>query len=177
MSAITSQFGVSLRTARKWLARHRDEGLLGLHDRSSRPHSSPRADGAGHRIGHEGVAAAALDMRADRGGRRGERCHSRSDPTAGWSIAAGGVSVRRRWCSVMNIRVPVSSSISTPRSLAGSPALAIASRGRAGNVNRHHGIGWDVLHIAVDDYSRVAYVELLAMSRLAGGNNLMLVHS
>ena len=31
--------------------------------------------------------------------------------------------------------------------------------GRVGNVNRHQGIGWDVLHIAVDDYSRVAYVE------------------
>jgi len=34
--------------------------------------------------------------------------------------------------------------------------------GRAGNVDRHHGIGWDLLHIAVDDYPRVAYVELRA---------------
>ena len=34
--------------------------------------------------------------------------------------------------------------------------------GRAGNVNVHHGIGWEYLHIAVDDHSRVAYVELLA---------------
>ena len=33
--------------------------------------------------------------------------------------------------------------------------------GRAGNVNVHHGIGWEHLHIGVDDHSRVAYVEVL----------------
>ena len=37
--------------------------------------------------------------------------------------------------------------------------------GRLGNVNRHQGIGWDCLHVAVDDHSRVAYVELLADDR------------
>jgi transposase InsO family protein len=37
--------------------------------------------------------------------------------------------------------------------------------GRAGNVNLHHGIGWECLHIAIDDHSRVAYVELLADER------------
>jgi transposase InsO family protein len=43
--------------------------------------------------------------------------------------------------------------------------------GRAGNVNIHHGIGWECLHIAVDDHSRVAYVELLGDDRglTAGG--------
>jgi transposase InsO family protein len=33
--------GVSVRTAFKWLARFRDEGIEGLRDRSSRPHRSP----------------------------------------------------------------------------------------------------------------------------------------
>ena len=33
--------GVSRRTAYKWLARYRAEGVAGLHDRSSRPHVSP----------------------------------------------------------------------------------------------------------------------------------------
>jgi len=37
--------------------------------------------------------------------------------------------------------------------------------GRAGNVYRHHGIGWECLHVAVDDHSRAAYVELLADER------------
>src|SRR5262245_58470441 len=40
---LASQLGVSLRTTRKWLARYRTEGVAGLNDRSSRPHSSPRA--------------------------------------------------------------------------------------------------------------------------------------
>ena len=34
---------VSVRTARKWVRRHRAEGEPGLLDRSSRPHSSPNA--------------------------------------------------------------------------------------------------------------------------------------
>jgi transposase len=34
--------GISRATAYKWLRRHRDEGELGLFDRTSRPHRSPR---------------------------------------------------------------------------------------------------------------------------------------
>jgi transposase InsO family protein len=30
-----------------------------------------------------------------------------------------------------------------------------------GAVNRHHGIGWEALHVAIDDASRLAYTELL----------------
>jgi hypothetical protein len=41
--------GVSLRTVRKWLARHRSEGDPGLLDRSSRPRRSPPSIGAGWR--------------------------------------------------------------------------------------------------------------------------------
>jgi len=32
-------------------------------------------------------------------------------------------------------------------------------------VNVHDGLGWECLHIAVDDHSRVAYVELLIDDR------------
>lgn len=35
--------GVSVRTAYKWLKRYRDEGVPGLHNRSSRPHRCPQA--------------------------------------------------------------------------------------------------------------------------------------
>ena len=37
----------------------------------------------------------------------------------------------------------------------------IAGR-RRGAINRHHGIGWEALHVAIDDASRLAYIELLA---------------
>ncbi|MGE5713876.1 MAG: IS481 family transposase [Betaproteobacteria bacterium] len=33
---------------------------------------------------------------------------------------------------------------------------------RPGAINRHHGIGWEALHVAIDDASRLAYTELLA---------------
>ena len=39
--------GVSVRTVRKWLARHRCEGAAGLLDRSSRPRPLAAADGRG----------------------------------------------------------------------------------------------------------------------------------
>lgn len=35
-------FGISVRTVYKWLARYRSEGISGLQNRSSRPHSCPR---------------------------------------------------------------------------------------------------------------------------------------
>jgi hypothetical protein len=33
---------------------------------------------------------------------------------------------------------------------------------RPGAINRHHGIGWEALHICIDDASRLAYSEILA---------------
>ena len=42
VAVVAAGFGVSERTAFKWLARFREEGLQGLHDRSSRPKCSPR---------------------------------------------------------------------------------------------------------------------------------------
>ena len=39
---VAHEMGVSRPTAYKWLRRYRSEGEAGLHDRSSRPHSSPR---------------------------------------------------------------------------------------------------------------------------------------
>ena len=54
-----------------------------------------------------------------------------------------------------------SSSTSTPRCWGGSdPAAGTGSTGaRLGD--RHRGIGWDRVHIAIDDHTRLAYVEEL----------------
>ena len=38
--------GLSERTARKWQRRHAVQGVAGLHDRSSRPHTCPRCSDA-----------------------------------------------------------------------------------------------------------------------------------
>src|SRR3990170_2552458 len=42
MSTLCQQYGVSRKTGYKWLQRLRGEGWEGLHDRSRRPHRSPR---------------------------------------------------------------------------------------------------------------------------------------
>jgi len=41
--AVSVALGVCPRTVRKWVKRHRDEGVAGLADRSSRPHRLYRA--------------------------------------------------------------------------------------------------------------------------------------
>ncbi|MER5325168.1 helix-turn-helix domain-containing protein [Streptosporangium roseum] len=38
---VARRFGVSRQTVHRWLSRYRDQGLDGLSDRSSRPHTSP----------------------------------------------------------------------------------------------------------------------------------------
>lgn len=42
ITQLCRQFGISRKTAYKWLQRYRQEGEAGLQDRSRRPHSSPR---------------------------------------------------------------------------------------------------------------------------------------
>ena len=43
MTELAAQYGISRKTAYKWLERYDAEGALGLGDRSRRPHTSPRA--------------------------------------------------------------------------------------------------------------------------------------
>src|SRR5262245_5154678 len=43
MTELAAQYGISRKTAYKWLERHDAEGLDGLRDRSRRPHESPHA--------------------------------------------------------------------------------------------------------------------------------------
>ncbi|MER5327114.1 integrase core domain-containing protein [Streptosporangium roseum] len=41
VTEVARRFGVSRQTVHRWLSRYRDQGLDGLSDRSSRPHTSP----------------------------------------------------------------------------------------------------------------------------------------
>ena len=43
MTELAAQYGISRKTGYKWLDRHDTEGVLGLQDRSRRPHHSPHA--------------------------------------------------------------------------------------------------------------------------------------
>src|SRR5437879_3449080 len=43
MTELAAQYRISRKTGYKWLGRHEEEGVLGLQDRSRRPHHSPHA--------------------------------------------------------------------------------------------------------------------------------------
>ena len=60
----------------------------------------------------------------------------------------------------------MSSSTSTSRSSAASAPWDIASPAdKPGVVNRHLGIGWEYVHVCIDDASRVAFVQVMANQR------------
>ena len=46
MTELAAQYGISRKTAYKWLKRYAAQGALGLLDRSRRPHPSPQATAA-----------------------------------------------------------------------------------------------------------------------------------
>lgn len=167
---IATALGISLRTVRKWWARYRAEGLGGLADRSSRPQSSPRRT----------AAATALAIKVLR--RQRWTCAQIagavgvSAATACRILRRAGLSRRGRLEAPPMVQRyeharPGDLLHLDTKKLGRIAGLGHRITGRAGNVNIHHGIGWECLHIAVDDHSRVAYVELLGDDRgvTAGG--------
>lgn len=155
-------FGVSATTVRKWVARARVEGAVGLADRSCRPHRSPRATTPAVRARIEAL---------------------RRDGWTGLQIA-GAVAVSR--ATVGRILRPLGLARLRP---GGPPPPArrderahpgellhvdIKKLGRIGQVghritgDRRHrvrGLGWEYVHVAIDDCSRLAYAEVLADER------------
>ena len=164
MAGLAWQCGISIRTARKWLARYRAEGPSGLQDRSSRPHASPRATAPAIQLGIQVLRhqrwtcaqiAAAVGVSA---------------ATAARIVRRAGLSRRGRLAPPPPVHRyeharPGDLLHLDTKKLGRIAGVGHRITGRTGNVNRHHGIGWECLHIAVDDHSRVAYVELLTDDR------------
>ena len=157
-TAAAGTFGVSDRTVRKWLARFRTAGRAGLQDRSSRPQRSPRRLGG------------ALERRIAR---------LRDQRQTGAQIAAAldlprstvGDVLRRLGRGRLPPVVPrppvVRYEREHPGELLHIDAKKLGKIGRVGHrihgdrARRTRGLGWECLHVAIDDASRVAYAELL----------------
>jgi len=155
-------FGVSSRTVRKWVARYRAEGRDGLRDRSSRPHHSPRQlrPALERRIAH---------LRQQR--RSGPQIADR----LGLPLSTVGDVLRRLGLGRLPPVEPRPPIVRYERATPGELLHIDAKRlGRiaAGVVGHRitgdrsvHGpagrTGWECLHVAIDDASRVAYAELL----------------
>ena len=158
-----SAAGVSERTAYTWLARYRDGGAPALLDRSSAPAGSPC------RLPAEAIAAIAR-LRRQRGpGPRIARALGRPVSTVGTVLRRLGLGR----LSALEAKPPA---IRYERNAAGE-LLHIDSKklgridglghrvtgGRRGH--RARGAGWEYLHVAIDDASRLAYTELLPDER------------
>ncbi len=150
--------GVSVRTISKWRCRFRVEGELGLSDRSSAPARIP------HRTPEERVEAIAL-LRRER--------------LTGWEIAERLGMPLSTVSTVLNrIGLGRLSRLEPPEpanryqrerpgELVHIDVKKLGRIGRPGHrVNgdrrtRSRGIGWEYVHVAVDDATRLAYVEVL----------------
>ncbi len=156
--------GVSTRTGYKWLRRFKDEGEAGLLDRSSRPHRSPRQT-------PPGVVARMLELRRKRLtgpsiARRVGRCCA----TVARHLLRAGMSrlkclepkeparryERERPGELLHVDV---------KKLGRIRGYGHRVSGKTAGMHRARHVGWDFVHVCVDDHSRLAYVEVLPDER------------
>jgi transposase InsO family protein len=162
---VATAFGVCVKTVRKWVERFLAEGEAGLMDRSSRP----------HRLRQPTLQAVVEEI---------ERLR-RQRWTGKQIAAASGVSpatvsrvLRRLGLNKLSALEPAEPVRRYEREKAGELIhIDIKKLGRIGSVghritgrhpgvvNRHHGIGWEFVHVCIDDASRVAFVQVMANQR------------
>lgn len=174
---IAEQLGVSTTTVHKWINRYRAEGWAGLEDRSSRPHSCPTrtdptteaqilAARAEHRRGAVFLAGE-LGLVASTVGRVLAR---HQVPALATIDPITGTPVRRRHSGIRYERPRPGDLLHIDVKKLGRVPDGGGWRllGRDATVAHRHKpapIGYDYLHVAVDDHSRVAYIEALPDER------------
>jgi transposase InsO family protein len=173
---VAKQLGVSRQTVYKWVRRWRAEGQAGLADRSSRPHDMPRQTSAetsaaivAARIEHHagpvrlaallGVAASTIGAVIARSGlpRLAE-----VDRLTGELLRGRRHSDRRyeREHPGDLLHVDVKKLGRVP------DGGGWRVHGRSEEV-RGRGLGWDYVHVAIDDHTRLAYAEVLPDEKVA----------
>ena len=118
--------GVSVRTAYKWLARYRSQGLGGLQDRSSRPHHSPLRTDDRRRA----------TVRALRRSRRRE---------ISWITGVAHSTVGR---------IVQQAGLNRLAHLEPPPRTSGNRQSASGILP---GAGWEYVHVAIDDHSRISF--------------------
>ena len=164
---VAAELGISERTVRKSLARWRAGGEPALIDRSSAPARSPS------RLPRE-ITDAIERLRRQRL-TEPQIARKLEQP-----IATVGLVLRRLGLGRLAALEPRPPAVRYQRERPGElihidtkKLGKIAGIGhriigrRSGTINRHHGIGWEALHVAIDDASRLSYSEILPDERKA----------
>ncbi|MBP3045211.1 IS481 family transposase [Arthrobacter jiangjiafuii] len=170
---VAKEMGISRPTAYRWVNRYRDEGLPGLEDRSSKPKSCPHATSPAktaevlasrteHRTGPADIAA-----RTGVGVRTVSRILTRAgmpklwdlDPLTGTRIRAGRATERRyeRDAPGDMVHIDVKKLGRIPD---GGGWRADPKQSARNHNTGHTRVGFDYVHVAVDDHSRLAFVEV-----------------
>lgn len=146
--------GVSVRTAYKWLARFRQEGVAGLADRSSRPNHCPHATS-------QAIVEQVLDQRRARQTYRQIAAQLTLSPsTIARLLRRAGL---HRLAEIEPAPPPNRYEYPEPGQLLHLDIKKLARFRRPGHrvtgerqVNSR-GSGWEFVHLAIDDHSRVAF--------------------
>ena len=165
-TAVAEAAGVCARTVRKWVARYHADGFAGFGDRSSRPHRLRRP-----------TTAAVVEMIERL--RRQRWTGKQIAMEAGVSPATVSRVLRRLGLNRLSAVEPepvrryerehpgelIHLDIKKLGRI-GSVGHRITGR-RTGVVNRHLGIGWEFVHVCIDDASRIAFSRVMQDERKA----------
>lgn len=146
--------GVSVRTAYKWLKRFREEGSEGLADRSSRPHGCPHA-----------TAHGVVDQLIER--RRMRQTYRQIAQELGVAASTTARLLRRaglhRLAELEPARPDNRFEYALPGQLLHLDIKKLGRFWRPGHrltgdrAGTSAGAGWEFVHLAIDDHSRVAF--------------------
>jgi len=162
--AVAQAAGVCPRTVRKWVERYRREGLAGLQDRSSRPHRLYRPTPAavvervenlrrqrytGRQIAAElGISPATVSRILNRLGLNRLQALEPAEPVRRYERARPG--------ELIHIDIKKLGRID------GIGHRITGDRHRQSNRrSRGEGLGWEFVHVAIDDNSRIAFAEVM----------------
>jgi transposase InsO family protein len=161
-SAAATAAGVSRRTAYKWLARHRVGGRLALEDRPSTPHRQPRRTTeeitrriVAARYERRTAWAIAVQLQVPRS-------------TVAAILARAGLNRLARLTPRAAVRRYEWPAVGDLVHLDVKPLARILRVGHRIHGDRQRisrGAGYEYAHVAIDDHSRVAYVEVLPDQR------------
>ena len=155
VGAVASAFGVCAKTVRKWVGRFKTEGPQGLQDRSSRPHRLHRLTAAttaewivelrrlrwsGQQIAKEtGVSPATVSRVLQRAGLNRIKDLDPAEPVVRYE--------RQRPGELIHLDIKKLGRFEKPGHR--------VTGDRTGQSN-HRGVGWEYVHVCIDDASRIA---------------------